>query len=85
MAIIVTDCEKCGRVRPCDPHHIYKRGNHDDIIRLCRECHNWVEAHPKLSKIHGWSKDGGCRCSKTIMKAGEWRCCNCDRLIGEFR
>lgn len=58
------ECARCGKndTYPnihLDPHHVVKRstgGTKEDVVWLCRECHNWVELHPNEARKLGLHK-----------------------------
>lgn len=53
-------CERCGRERPLELHHKLKRsqgGRHTEsnLAAVCAWCHRFLEAHPALAVIEGFS------------------------------
>jgi hypothetical protein len=34
-------CLLCGRIRPCEMHHVYGRRNDPLTVPLCCNCHRW--------------------------------------------
>jgi len=52
-------CAKCGKSEKyvhLDPHHTIKQsrgGTDEDIVWLCRRCHEWVERHPREARKLG--------------------------------
>lgn len=59
-------CVKCGvMVEQGDIHHRVARGmgsgnraewvnQHENLLTLCRRCHDWIEEHRDESREHGW-------------------------------
>lgn len=61
-------CERCGKERPLEVHHIRGRTSTLLIDRrwfsgICKECHNFIHQHVKTAKAEGY-----------IAGAGEWDC-----------
>lgn len=61
-------CERCGKERPLEVHHIRGRTSTLLIDRrwfsgICKECHNFIHQHVKTAKAEG-----------CIAGAGEWDC-----------
>ncbi len=63
-ALAATDggqvCRLCHRERAVDAHELLMRsqgGSITDaanIVPLCRACHDWIHAHPRLAYMQGW-------------------------------
>lgn len=55
-------CQKCSNDRSQDIHEIKSRArggsitDEDNLVALCRNCHNWVTQNPALAKEQGWLK-----------------------------
>lgn len=53
-------CERCQAARSTDVHEPRMRSRGADIndpeqcVCLCRDCHNWVHAHPAAATAEGW-------------------------------
>ena len=61
-------CERCGKERPLEVHHVRGRTSTLLIDRrwfagICKECHNFIHQHVKTAKAEG-----------CIAGAGEWCC-----------
>lgn len=44
------NCVLCGEFTYLDPHHTITQsrgGSDEDIVDLCRRCHDWVGTHPQ--------------------------------------
>jgi len=53
------NCKLCGRYGNCDMHHVRTRSRGGtQEIPLCRECHSWVQTHPKEANKLGLYKYG---------------------------
>ena len=58
-------CVRCGATGPCDIQHRINRGmggtsdpafnQPQNLILLCRACHEWVHANPRHAYKHGYS------------------------------
>lgn len=57
-------CARCGKSEEyvyLDPHHTIKQsrgGNDNDVIWLCRRCHEWTESHVKEARKLGLDIEG---------------------------
>lgn len=52
------NCVRCGRWGRLDPHHRVKRRydkKDNSVVWVCRECHEWIEANPKLARESGYN------------------------------
>lgn len=59
-------CSKCGRTGVgLDAHELLSRGRGGsitdlaNIVLLCRDCHQWVTAHPSDAEALGWAFKSG--------------------------
>ncbi len=48
--------------RSVDVHELVRRGqggstvDEDNVVALCRECHDWIGANPRLATEQGWAR-----------------------------
>src|SRR5438128_1554513 len=53
-------CRICEKRKSADPHHLsYDRLHNeleDDVIGICRTCHNYIHAHKELCRINNLHK-----------------------------
>jgi len=54
-------CEVCEKQESSEIHH--KKGrigelltNTNHFLSVCRNCHRWIEEHPKMAKAFGYSE-----------------------------
>lgn len=56
-------CQRCLSDRSQDIHELKSRARGgsiteiDNLVALCRSCHNWVTQNPKEAKEQGWLKN----------------------------
>ena len=56
-------CQRCLSDRSQDIHELKSRARGgsitdvDNLVALCRTCHNWVTRNPKEAKQQGWLKN----------------------------
>lgn len=56
-------CQRCLSDRSQDVHELKSRARGgsitdlDNLVALCRSCHNWVTQNPKEAKEQGWLKN----------------------------
>ena len=51
-------CERCGVTPMTDVHHLAGRGGDDphaldNLVGLCRDCHEWTHANPAAARAAG--------------------------------
>lgn len=52
----VGNCALCGEFLGSDEHHKVTQsrgGNKEDIVRVCRKCHNWIHSHELEAAKYG--------------------------------
>ena len=56
------NCQRCNTKRSNDVHELKSRARGgsildiDNLVCVCRDCHNWITTHPKLAHEQGWLK-----------------------------
>jgi 5-methylcytosine-specific restriction endonuclease McrA len=52
----IGNCVLCGEYGLLDKHHVLTRsrgGSEQGVVRLCRDCHKWVDDNPELAADRG--------------------------------
>lgn len=85
-------CARCYWSRAVDLHELKNRSqggdllDPDQIVTLCRQCHQWVTENPKAAHDTGWTfwshetpvKPSGCECGKPVpFDGGAEGVCEC--------
>jgi 5-methylcytosine-specific restriction endonuclease McrA len=56
-------CQRCHRASSVDIHELKSRARGgsiiepDNLVAVCRGCHNWITTHPKEAQETGWLKN----------------------------
>jgi 5-methylcytosine-specific restriction protein A len=55
-------CQRCGQARSQDIHELKSRARGgsildiENLVAICRPCHNWITEHPVEAAQQGWLK-----------------------------